>query len=156
MNEYCTASWCPLFPSYLRREKPKLRYKTHRAVDASHEIITAVKVTPGATDEGHEMTSLIDAHEANTERGLDTVVADSHYGTNENLLICRDKGINPHMPSIKALYEDTSSRKAGFPTTRKPIPIPVLRGRYSKSGQSIRISRTSSIRHQEKIVPPAP
>jgi transposase len=97
---------------------PKLRYKTHRAVDGSHEVITAVKVTPGAVNEGHEMASLIDAHEANTRRKVDTVVADSHYGTNENLLICGDKGVEPHMPSIKALYEDTSSRKGIFPEYR--------------------------------------
>jgi transposase len=97
---------------------PKLRYKTHRVVDGPHEIITAVKVTPGAMNEGHEMASLIDAHEANTGRKVDTVIADSHYGTKENLLICHDKGIEPHMPAIKALYENTSSRKGIFPEER--------------------------------------
>ena len=97
---------------------PELRYKTHRAVDGPHEIITAVKVTPGAIDEGHVMTSLIDVHETNTKRKVDTVVADSHYGTNENLLICGDKEIDPHMPSIKALYEDKGSRKGIFPENR--------------------------------------
>jgi transposase len=97
---------------------PKLRYKTHRVVDGPHEIITAVKVTPGAMNEGHEMASLIDTHEANTGRKVDTVIADSHYGTKENLLICHDKGIEPHMPAIKALYENTSSRKGIFPEDR--------------------------------------
>lgn len=95
--------------------KPKLRYKTHRVVDGSHEIVTAVKVTPGAIDEAHEMVSLIDGHEANTGRKVDTVVADSHYGTNENLLICSDKEIAPHMPPIKILHEDKGSRKGIFP-----------------------------------------
>lgn len=31
--------------------KAKLRYKTHRAVDPLHEVITAVKVTPGAVSQ---------------------------------------------------------------------------------------------------------
>jgi transposase len=98
--------------------KPKLRYKTHRAVDGRHEIVTAVKVTPGAVDEGHEMTSLIEAHEANTDAKVAVVVADSQYGTKENLLACHDKGIKTHMPVIKVLYEHTGSRKGIFPAER--------------------------------------
>jgi transposase len=98
--------------------KPKLRYKTHRAVDGLHEVITAVKVTPGAVDEGHEMASLIEAHEANTDTKVTTVVADSQYGTKENLLACHDKGIKTHMPVIKVLYEHTSSREGIFPEER--------------------------------------
>ena len=46
--------------------KSKLRYKTHRAVDALHEIITAVETTPGAVSEANRMTSLIDTHTVNT------------------------------------------------------------------------------------------
>lgn len=98
--------------------KPKLRYKTHRAVDGLHEVITAVKVTPGAVDEGHEMTSLIKTHEANTNTKVTSVVADSQYGTKENLLACHDKGIRAHMPVIKVLYEHTSSRNGIFPEER--------------------------------------
>lgn len=69
--------------------KPKLTYKTHRAVDGLYEIITVVEVTPGAVSEGHKMTSLIEGHEGNTEAKVATVVADSQYGTKENLLACR-------------------------------------------------------------------
>jgi hypothetical protein len=47
--------------------KPKVRYKTHRAVDGLHEVITTVKVTHGAVDDGHEMGSLIEGHEKNTD-----------------------------------------------------------------------------------------
>ncbi len=47
--------------------KAKLRYKTHRAVDGLHEVITTVKVTPGIVDDGHEMGILIEEHEKNTE-----------------------------------------------------------------------------------------
>jgi IS5 family transposase len=46
--------------------RAKLRYKTHRAVDGRHEVITTVKVTPGAVDDGREMGFLIEEHEKNT------------------------------------------------------------------------------------------
>jgi len=32
--------------------KSKLRYETHRAVDPTHEGITATHITPGAVDDG--------------------------------------------------------------------------------------------------------
>ena len=98
--------------------KAKLRYKTHRAVDPLHEVITAVKVTPGAVNEGYEMASLIESHEATTEAKVDTVIADSQYGTGENLLVCYDRGIKAHMPVVKHLNEQTSSRKGIFPEDR--------------------------------------
>jgi hypothetical protein len=95
-------------------DKPKLRYKTHRAVDGFREIITAVEVTPGDINEAHKMTSLIDAHEKNTKEQEEIVVADSHYGTKENFLLCHDKGITAHMPAIKDIATSTSSRKGIF------------------------------------------
>ena len=36
--------------------KSKLRYKTHRAVDEKHEIITATKVTGGSVDDGYVLS----------------------------------------------------------------------------------------------------
>jgi transposase len=98
--------------------KAKLRYKTHRAVDSSHEVITAVDVTTGSVSEGHKMADLIEAHEANTATEVCTVVADSQYGSGENLLICHDKRINAHMPVVKHLNEHTSSRQGIFPEER--------------------------------------
>jgi len=90
----------------------KLEYKTHRAVDAGCEIITAVEVTPGAVNEGHKMAALIDGHEATTHAQAKTIVADSQYGTKENFLLCYDKGIAAHMPAAKYLNE--GSRKGIF------------------------------------------
>ena len=98
--------------------KAKLRYKTHRAVDELREVITAVKVTPAAIDDGHEMGSLIEEHEKNADATVKTVVADSKYGTKENLLLCCDKGIKPHMPTVKAITSGTSSRNGIFPEER--------------------------------------
>ena len=94
--------------------KARPQYKTHRAVDALHEIITAVEVTPGAVDEAHKMTSLIDSHTTNTLIKPDKVVADSKYGTIENLLECYDREINPHMPVIQTRNKRTGSRKDIF------------------------------------------
>jgi hypothetical protein len=54
--------------------KSKLRYKTHRAIDALHEIITAVEATPGAVNEVHRMESLIDTHTLNTGIQTETIV----------------------------------------------------------------------------------
>ncbi len=64
-------------------------------VDSLHEVITAVEVTTGSVNEAHKMAPLIDDHTANTLTKPDTVVADSKYGTIDNLLECHDRGINP-------------------------------------------------------------
>ncbi len=96
-------------------KKARLQYKTHRVVDVLNEVITAVEVTPGAVNEGQKMTPLIDAHTKNTLMQPDTVVADSQYGTIENLLSCHDRGMNPHMPAIRIRSKDTSSRKDIYP-----------------------------------------
>lgn len=98
--------------------KPKLQYKTHRAVDGLHEVITAVEVTTGSVNEAHKMAPLIDAHTANTLTKPDTVVADSKYGTIDNLLECHDRGINPHMPAIQTRNKTTGLRKDIYPEER--------------------------------------
>lgn len=98
--------------------KAKLRYKTHRAVDGLHEVITAVKVTHGIVDDGHEMGFLIEGHEKNTDGKVETVVADSKYGTKENLLLCYDKDVQAHVPTMKAINSATSSRSGIFPEER--------------------------------------
>jgi transposase len=95
--------------------RSKLRYKTHRAVDGLHEIITAVEATPGAVNEAQRMASLIDAHALNTGTQPETVVADSQYGTIENLLICHDRHIKAHMPTVHHRNKDTGSRKGIYP-----------------------------------------
>lgn len=95
--------------------KSKLRYKTHRAIDEKHEIITATKVTPGAVDDGHVLQDMIEAHEQNTQMKLETAVADSKYGTIENFLECHDKEVKAHIPSIEETHKDSGRRKGIFP-----------------------------------------
>jgi transposase len=72
--------------------KSKLQYQAHRGVDEKCEIITATEVTPGEVHEAHRMQSLIDSHQKNTERKVETAVADSKYGTIDNYLACQASG----------------------------------------------------------------
>jgi transposase len=78
------------------------RYKTHRAVDPAHGVITAVEVTPGVVNEAHRLLPLLDSHEETTGITASTVVADSKYGTTDNFLACHDRAVRPHMRSLAA------------------------------------------------------
>lgn len=98
----------------LGNDKSKLRYKTHRTVDDKNEIITATKVTAGSVDDGNVLMEMIDLHEHNTGKDVDTVVADTKYGSIENYLSCHDKGLNAHMPSIEESHRSASRRKDIF------------------------------------------
>ena len=96
------------------KSRSKLRYKTHRTVDEKHEIITATKVTPGSIDDGKVLKEMIDFHEQNTQKRIDTVVADTKYGTIDNYLHCHDKGIKTHIPSIEESHRGSGKRKGIF------------------------------------------
>jgi transposase len=95
--------------------KSKVRYKTHRAVDPKKEVITATKVTPGSVDDGHVLNDMIELHEKNTKKKIETAVADSKYGTIDNFLMCHDLGINAHIPSIEKTQRGSGRQKGIFP-----------------------------------------
>jgi transposase len=95
--------------------KSKLRYKTHRAVDPKTELITATTITPGSIDDGEMLTEMIDTHTKNTQKQVDTVVADSKYGTIDNYLICHDRGIKAHIPSLEKTHRGSGRQKGIFP-----------------------------------------
>ncbi|NOY52709.1 MAG: IS1182 family transposase [Deltaproteobacteria bacterium] len=101
--------------SIVKRGTPRLGYQTHRAVDPVAEIITAIEVTPGHVNEAHRMISLLDTHQENTRVQADTIVADSKYGTIQNLLACKDRGVAPHMPTLRKKHANSSSREGIFP-----------------------------------------
>jgi transposase len=73
------------------------RYHHHRAVDDAHGVITAVETTPGSIAESSRLMDLIRQHQTNTGTNTDTAVADSAYGTAENLAACVESGIAPHL-----------------------------------------------------------
>lgn len=56
---------------------PRARYKTHRAVDNAHGVITATETTPGDVEENAKLMDLVDQHERNTDTVVETVVADT-------------------------------------------------------------------------------
>lgn len=84
----------------VNRGKPKLSYQVHRAVDGKNEVITASEATTGTVNEAHVMVPLLEQHEATTGVKVDTVIADSKYGTIDNYLACHDLCIKAHMPDM--------------------------------------------------------
>lgn len=97
-----------------RGSKSKMRYKTHRTVDEKHEVITATKVTAGSVDDGHALEDMIDAHERNTDHTVETVVADSKYGTINNFLLCHDRKIQAHIPSLEQTQRGSGRQEGIF------------------------------------------
>jgi len=93
------------------KNKPKLRYKTHRTVDEKHEVITSTKVTSGSVDDGKVLDEVMDLVEQNIQKKIDTVVADTKYGTTDNFLFCHDKEIKAHIPSIEESHRGSGRRK---------------------------------------------
>jgi transposase len=79
------------------REPARPSYHHHRAVDDAHGVITAVETTPGSIAENKKLFPLIDQHQANTHRTVETAVADNKYGTAENYVACQQREIRAHM-----------------------------------------------------------
>ena len=95
--------------------RSKLRYKTHRGVDPKHEVITTTKVTSGSRDDGELFEEIIKSHENNTQKSVDTAVADSKYGTIDNFLLSHDRGIKAHIPSLEGTQRGSGRQKDIFP-----------------------------------------
>lgn len=102
----------------VNRGKPKLSYQVHRAVDEKSEIITATDATPGDVNEAHLMLPLLEKHEATTGTKVETVVADSKYGTIDNFLACHDKGLKAHIPDLKGAARKRTKKRAIFTDDR--------------------------------------
>jgi len=85
------------------------RFKNHRAVDDRFGVVTAMETTGGDVAENVKLLDLVDQHERNTGRGVDTVVADAQYGTNDNFAACHQRGIRSHMADLKKTYTNDSS-----------------------------------------------
>ena len=98
--------------------KAKLRYQTHRGIDAAYGVITATMVGGGDENEAHRLGDLIWAHRANSGRNAEVVVADSKYGTTANFLQCYDRGIVAHIPVLKETQDKQDRRRQIFPDTQ--------------------------------------
>jgi len=95
--------------------KSKLRYKTHRVVDPHNEVITATAITPGSVDDGEMLKEMIETHTENIHKDIDTVVADSRYGTIDNFLLCHDLGVKAHIPSLEETQRGSGRKRGIFP-----------------------------------------
>ena len=86
----------------------RARYKTHRAVDDAHGVITATETTSGDVEENAKLFDLVDQHEQNTQQKVETVIADQQYGTADNFCKCQERGIRSHMGDISAAHQKKS------------------------------------------------
>ena len=95
--------------------RSKLRYKTHRSIDPKYEVTTATKITAGSQDEGDLLEDMIETHQENTQKAIDTVVADSKYGKIDNFLICHDLGKKAHIPPLEEAHRGSGRQRGIFP-----------------------------------------
>jgi transposase len=96
------------------RTKSKPRYKEHRGVDGKFGVITASIVSSGTVDDGSMFKPLVDMHEKSTKIKVETGIGDSKYGIADNYLICKDKGIKPHLEDLKSTQVKDGKRRGIF------------------------------------------
>lgn len=86
-------------------------YKEHIAM-TEEEIITAVEVTTGSTDDGKQLAKLLDQSKAN---GVDVkeVIADTAYSGRDNLAVMKAENIQPVVP-LNPVVHTGSLKQEGF------------------------------------------
>lgn len=92
------------------RTKP--RYQTHRAVDTANGVITATTVGPGHENESIRLEELVFAHTEHTGHRVESVTADSKYGTADNLEFCEYNSIEAFIVPYRSNY--TRSKAGHF------------------------------------------
>jgi transposase len=101
-----------------RGQSSRPSYKEHRAIDDAHGVITGQTVTGGSIKEDTQLMGLVEQHEARTQCTVQTVVADSQYGTIKNFLDCHDRGLRAHMADLKTAQREGSQCQEFFPKER--------------------------------------
>jgi hypothetical protein len=61
------------------------------------------------------LEEMIEINEENTQKNVDTVVADSRYGIIANYLYCHDVRIKAHIPSLEETQRGTGRKEGIFP-----------------------------------------
>lgn len=84
-------------------------YKNHRVVDDKAGVITAMKTTTGAVDEGRELSAMVEAHEQNTKQRARVVVADCSYGNTANFIALAKRGVRTHMGDLRSRLRNARS-----------------------------------------------
>jgi transposase len=77
------------------------RYQTHRVVDVAHGVITATMVGPGHENESSRLEQLLPQHTELTGLRVETVTADSKYGTADNLEYCEFNKITAYINPLR-------------------------------------------------------
>ena len=96
------------------KEPAKLSHQAHRGIDTAFGVITATIVGPGDEHEAHRLSELMDQHADNTGHVATTVVADTKYGTNENLIDCHDRGVRLHARTLKDVRKERTKKDGIF------------------------------------------
>ena len=78
------------------------RYQTHRAVDSAEGVITATVVGPGHENEANRLEELIEQHTDHTGQRVESVTADSKYGTADNLEYCEWNRITAYISPYRS------------------------------------------------------
>jgi hypothetical protein len=61
------------------------------------------------------LKEIIETHKDSTHQDVDTVVADSKYGTIDNLLLCHDLAVKAHIPSLEKTRRGSGRKRGIFP-----------------------------------------
>ena len=76
---------------------------------------TLINKTETVQEAERLLKEMIETHEQNTQKKVDTAVGDSKYGTIDNFLLCHDLGIKAHMPSLEKKHRGSGRQKGIFP-----------------------------------------
>ena len=98
-------------------QESRPRYHHHRAVDNAHGVITAMETTSGSIAENKRLMGLVEQHKQNVGEKVQTVVADSKYGTVENFVKCQQEGIKTHLGDVLAKQTNNPRRQGIFQDT---------------------------------------
>jgi transposase len=127
------------------------RYHHHRAVDNAHGVITAMETTSGSIAENKRLIGLVEQHEENIGEKVQTVVADSKYGTVENFVKCQQEGIRTHLGDVLAKQTNNPRREGIFPDTDFRYD-PQSNTCQCPAGQTLRPRRLHPIRRTWEFV----
>lgn len=114
-------------------------YKEHVAM-TEEEIITALEVTPGSTDDGKQLPVLLEqtkTHGINVEE----IIADKAYSGKENLAIMKKESISPVVP-LHPIVHEGGDRQEGFEYNKDADFVLCPAGERSKR-KAIQGSKTS-------------
>jgi len=73
-------------------------YQEHRVVDDAYGIITASETTDASVNESRTLPTMLEQHEANTDRKARRVAADKAYGIPKNYRYLQEHGHTPCIP----------------------------------------------------------